>query len=90
MPEYVFECQDCEHTFQEIHTIMNMDVPLNNPCPLCQSQKDGNIIRIVGCSGIADSARLESTKGRLKPTKEFTEVMTRIKKNHPASNFEVR
>ena len=37
-----------------------------------------------------DSLALESTKGRLKPPREFTEVMTRIKKNHPASNFEVR
>ena len=88
MPEYVFECEMCEHTFEEIHTIINMDVPLNNPCPSCK--KSGNIIRIVGCSRIVDSARLESTKGRLKPTSEFTEVMNRIKKKHTASKFEVR
>ena len=88
MPEYVFECNSCEHLFEEIHTISNMDVPLNNPCPSCK--KDGTIIRIVGCSRIVDSARLESTKGRLKPTSEFTEVMTRIKKKHTSSRFEVR
>ena len=88
MPEYVFECKKCEYSFDEIHTIMNMDVPLNNPCPSCQ--EIGNIIRIVGCSRIVDSARLESTKGRLKPTSEFTEVMNRIKKKHTASKFEVR
>ena len=48
------------------------------------------MIRIIGKGRIVDSARLESTKGRLRPTKEFTEVMTRIKKNHPGSTMEVR
>tara|TARA_B100001971_G_C17886623_1_gene380827 strand:- start:93 stop:359 length:267 start_codon:yes stop_codon:yes gene_type:complete len=88
MPEYVFECEKCEHTFEEIHTIINMDVPLNNPCPSCKEK--GSVIRIVGRGGIVDSARLESTKGRLKPTSDFTDVMTRIKKNHTDSKFEVR
>ena len=27
---------------------------------------------------------------RLRPPKEFTEVMQRIKRNHPSSNFEIR
>jgi len=88
MPLYDFECKKCNHYYEEFHTIAEMDKPLNEPCPFCKDK--GNIIRIVGRGGIVDSVRLESTKGRLKPTKEFTEVMTRIKKNHPASNFEVR
>ena len=88
MPLYDFECESCKHYYEEFYKIAEMDKPLNEPCPCCKDK--GNIIRIVGSGRIVDSARLESTKGRLKPTKEFTEVMTRIKKNHPASNFEVR
>ena len=88
MPLYDFECESCKHYYEEFHKIAEMDKPLNEPCPCCKDK--GNIIRIVGSGRIVDSARLESTKGRLKPTKDFTEVMTRIKKNHPASNFEVR
>jgi hypothetical protein len=88
MPQYVFECESCLQIFEEFKTIAKMDVPLNNPCPSCK--KKGQIIRIVGCSPLVDLARLESTKGRLKPTSEFTEVMTRIKKKHTQSEFEVR
>ena len=88
MPLYDFECEKCNHYYEEFHTIADMDIPLSKPCPVCK--ETGNVIRIVGSAGIGDSARLESTKGRLKPTKEFTEVMTRIKKKHPASKFEVR
>lgn len=88
MPLYDFECETCKHTFEEFQTIANMDNPLKESCPSCKEK--GSIIRIVGQVGIGDSSRLESTKGRLKPTKEFSEVMTRIKKNHPSSSFEVR
>ena len=88
MPLYDFECQECNHFYEEFHTIADMDIPLSEPCPSCK--ETGNIIRIIGCHRIVDPAMLESTKGRLKPTKDFTEVMTRIKKKHPASNFEVR
>jgi putative FmdB family regulatory protein len=88
MPLYDFECEKCSHNYEEFYTIAEMDKPLSKSCPSCK--KKGGIIRIVGKGRIVDSARLELTKGRLKPTKDFTEVMTRIKKKHPASTFEVR
>jgi len=65
-----------------------MDIPLKNPCPECNKKE--SIIRVIGSPCSIDNARLESTKGRLKPTKEFTEVMTRMKKKHTHANFEVR
>ena len=88
MPLYDFECEKCSHNYEEFQTIADMDKPLANPCPSCKKQ--GGIIRIVGRGLIVDIARLESTKGRLRPTKDFTEVMTRMKKKHTQSTFEVR
>ena len=88
MPLYDFECEKCSHRYEEFHTIANMDIPLSEPCPSCKEQ--GSIIRIVGTGRIVDIARLESTKGRMKPTKDFTEVMTKMKKKHTQSTFEVR
>lgn len=88
MPLYDYECKICGDTFEEFQTIKNMDVPVNNPCPSCKEK--GKIIRLVGFGAFVDPAKLESTKGRIKPTKEFTEVMNKIRKNHPSSNFEVR
>jgi hypothetical protein len=88
MPLYDFECEKCSHYYEEFYTIAEMDVPLSKPCICCK--KKGGVIRIVGTGRIVDISRLESTKGRLKPTKEFTEVMTRMKKKHTQSTFEVR
>ena len=88
MPLYDFECEKCSHSYEEFYTIADMDVPLNLPCPSCK-EKD-SIIRIVGTGRIVDISRLESTKGRLKPTRDFTEVMSRMKKKHTQSTFEVR
>jgi putative FmdB family regulatory protein len=88
MPNYNFECEKCSHTFEEFLTISLMDAPLAAACPSCK--KKGHMIRLIGASGRVDSGRLESTPGRLRPTSEFTEVMKRIKKNHPGSTMEVR
>ena len=88
MPIYNFECESCSYDFEEFRTIAEMDIPLKEPCPNCKEK--GKIIRLIGSPRAVDSVRLESTKGRLRPTQEFTEVMTRIKKKHPASNFEIR
>ena len=88
MPLYDFECEKCSHNYEEFYTIAEMDKPLANPCPSCKKQ--GGIIRIVGSVRIVDPTRLESTKGRPRPTKDFTEVMTKMKKKHTQSTFEVR
>ena len=88
MPLYNFECEDCSYDFEEFRTIAEIDIPLKEPCPNCKEK--GSIIRLIGSPRSVDPVRLESTKGRLKPTKEFTEVMSRIKKNHTTSNFEIR
>ena len=88
MPIYIFECEACSQYYEEFRTIAEMDIPLKEPCPNCKEK--GKIIRIIGSPRAVDPLRLESTKGRLKPTKEFTEVMSRIKKKHTHSTFEVR
>ena len=88
MPLYDFECEKCNHYYEEFHTIAEMDKPLDQPCPCCKGK--GSIIRIVGSVRIVDPTRLESTKGRPRPTRDFTEVMTKMKKKHTHSTFEVR
>ena len=88
MPEYNFHCEKCLTEFDEFRTIAEIDIPLSQPCPNCTEK--GNIIRLIGSVRLVDSIRLESTKGRLRPNSTFTEVMTRIKKNHPDSKFDVR
>ena len=88
MPLYNFECEACSHNYEEFRTIVEMDIPLQEPCSNCKEK--WKIIRLIGSPRSVDPVRLESTYGRLKPTKEFTEVMSRIKRKHPESNFEIR
>ena len=46
MPNYVFECSECTHSFEQFETIANMNKPLNEKCPDCGHK--GSIIRLVG------------------------------------------
>ena len=88
MPTYNFECTKCENVFESFQTIANMDKPLDMPCPSCL--KDGYMIRLVGSPGLGDSTRLESTKGRAKPSNDFNDRLREIKKNYPGNKIEVR
>ena len=88
MPEYNFECTKCQNVFESFQTIKNMDKPLDMPCPSCL--KDGHMIRLVGSPSVGDSIRLESTKGRIKPSNDFNDRLKEIKKNYPGKKIEVR
>ena len=88
MPIYNFECTKCQSVFESFQTIANMDKPLDMPCPSCL--KDGHMIRLVGSPSVGDSIRLESTKGRIKPSNDFNDRLKEIKKNYPGNRIEVR
>ena len=89
MPNYTYQCSDCSHTFEEIKTIAKYNEPLREPCPSCLHV--GYISRIFSAApNLGDSRKLEMTKGLLKPTKEFNDVLRSIKKNNVGSTIEVR
>ena len=35
MPNYDYYCDACQHTFDDIQTMDNRDVPTKEPCPRC-------------------------------------------------------
>ena len=88
MPEYSFECTKCQNAFESFQTIANMDKPLDMPCPSCL--RDGHMIRLVGSPSLGDPIRLESTKGRRKPSNQFNDILREMKKNYPGNKIEVR
>ena len=65
-----------------------MDKPLDMPCPSCL--RDGHMIRLVGSPSLGDPIRLESTKGRRKPSNQFNDILREMKKNYPGNKIEVR
>ena len=88
MPNYTYQCSDCLYEFEEFKTIAKYNEPLREPCPSCFHV--GYISRLISSPKLGDSWKLEMTKGLLKPTKEFNDILRTIKKNHVDSTIEVR
>ena len=88
MPNYTYQCSDCLYEFEEFKTIANYNEPLREPCPSCLHV--GYISRLISGASLGESTKLEMTKGLLKPTTEFNEILKNIKKNHVGSTIEVR
>ena len=88
MPNYTYQCNECSHTFEEFKTIAKYNEPLREPCPSCFHV--GYISRLISSPKLGDPTKLEMTKGLIKPTKEFNDILRTIKKNHVGSRIEVR
>ena len=88
MPNYIYQCSDCSHIFEEFKTIAKYNEPLRESCPSCLHV--GYISRLISSPKLGDSAKLEMTKGLSKPTRDFNDRLKNIKKMHPGSTIEVR
>ena len=84
MPNYIFECSECTHGFEQFETIANIDRPLSEPCPKCEHK--GSVIRLVGQSQIVDPV----TIGLKKVPRDFQNILERINTNVPGANIKVR
>ena len=88
MPNYIYQCSECSHTFEDFKTIAEYNEPLREPCPSCLHV--GHISRLILSPKLGDPTKLEMTKGLIKPTKEFNDILRTVKKNHEGSTIEVR
>ena len=88
MPFYEYKCNECSHEFEEFKTIAKYNEPLREPCPSCFHV--GYISRLISSPKLGDPTKLEMTKGLIKPTKEFNDILRTIKKKNPGSTIEVR
>ena len=88
MPNYTYQCSECSHEFEEFKTIAKYNEPLKKPCPSCFHI--GYVSRLISSPKLGASEKLEMTKGLLKPTKEFNDILRTVKKNNVGSTIEVR
>ena len=73
MPNYTYQCSDCLYEFEEFKTIANYNEPLREPCPSCLHI--GYISRLISGASLGESTKLEMTKGLLKPTRDFNDIL---------------
>jgi len=75
MPNYAFKCEKCDHSFDEMLSLSDRDVPTTKPCPNCKKKK---VIRDWSAS--KPSLAMDAT---LTPSKvvgsQFKEVIDRMK-----------
>lgn len=72
MPLYTYKCNKCNKTFEAMLKIMDMDLPLNNPCPECM--QSGGVEKVILAPNVVDAYHL----GRIK-NGAFQERLKQIK-----------
>lgn len=81
MPTYTYKCSKCEYEKDRILKISEYDIPCNEPCPECGSEK--SIFRKVNIPHHGDPVRM----GLVKPNSGFKDVLQRIHERTPGSNL---
>lgn len=79
MPMYDYECEKCGDSFSELCKIADRGVPCEQPCREC----GGKIKQLVNAPAIVDPVRI----GVVKPSAEFTDVLTKIHERTPGSRL---
>lgn len=79
MPTYEFACSTCDANFERRLSMDRHAEPETQPCPACG--KENTVKQKVSMFALGDPIRLGITR----PDGGFTEVMDRIKRNHPVS-----
>jgi len=77
LPSYDYKCKSCQHEFEKIMMMSEMDFPLNEPCPECGNT--GDIVKTFkGSPSFQDPASI----GIRKPDGEFRNLLSSIKKGN--------
>lgn len=76
MPTYDYQCNKCEHQWEDFYSMSNMEQPINEPCPECK--EEGHVIKCVSKpNGIGvdhnNRRQLENPKGPMR------EILQRVK-----------
>jgi putative FmdB family regulatory protein len=83
MPRYNYRCVECEHTWEEDHTIAERDIPTGKPCPKCG--KPAIEKYLPSTTGLCYTAE----SGRPKTSDAFKDILRNIKKQHRGSQINV-
>ncbi len=83
MPYYNYICTKCNHEWEELRKISEMNIPIESPCPSCN--ENGNIeTRIYGAPGFGDPVKM----GFNKPSSDFRDLLRNVHKKTPGSQLD--
>jgi len=81
MPLYNYACDHCDSGFELLLKMSQIDDPLTQPCPDCQSV--GHIRQIATSANFGDPWRL----GHTRPDAGWGEVLDKVKQAHPRGHW---
>jgi putative FmdB family regulatory protein len=87
MPFYDYRCSECEHIFNEMLKIAEMEKPISEPCPNCK--KEGCIKRFFGTDS-ATPLHSGIGLGNNRVPDGFKEVLKNIRKNNIHSRIDTK
>ena len=75
MPNYEYECKECDHIWEEQQTITGRNTPRYKPCPNCGTSE--NIVLKIGTPNFG-----MSVWGKTKPSSDVQQRLKDIGKNY--------
>ena len=82
MPNYVFQCEKCQHSFEKQLRIVDRRSPESEPCPECQQS---GVELLISPPPVVDAW----TIGVRKAPAGFRDLLKHIKNRNPKSTIEV-
>lgn len=83
MPVYEYQCERCQHTFEQLLKIAEMKKPLEEACVCCGEKA---VVQNPTLFSQGDPVRF----GHKRPDAGWNEVLSRVKQSHPKGNFDSR
>jgi len=78
MPNYDYACVACNHTFEELLSYDDREIPCEKPCPKCKEKRVSKVIG--GFPSLAADSNLTPDK---KTGGQWSEMMDRVKSGIP-------
>ena len=82
MPTYQYKCNECENEFEEIHRIVDREVPVDKLCGICGRGKIQLIPQIPSMISMRGSWRQHTSDG-------WKDRLKEIKRNNPGSQLDI-
>jgi putative FmdB family regulatory protein len=84
MPTYLYKCNKCGNEFEEVHKIVDREIPLKSPCDMTNFC-DGElkiVPQMPSMVSMRDTWRGQTDDG-------WKDTLREIKKNNPGSTLDV-
>ena len=81
MPTYSYQCKSCEHYFEELLKIAEMNVPVGEPCPECGKSEINKIL--TAPPKLVDPVSV----GRVKVNSDFSNMLSGMKRYYKGSTI---